>query len=232
MHKLLILSGKGEGMSSSGRFRRNYIFILVAIASVGTWGCAHLTFETVQQWREPWYKRWISGDDGIHYYRPKPYLLVTESLTEKPRAAGGKPEKTESCVAEIKYLPDYTQEYVIVPHYWLGSVALKPTLADGWNLTNFDSTVDTKVPETITAFANLAKAAAPGGVTSLGAGLKVTPAPPSGNVSPGLYAIVPSGNGLALDTEHPVFVAKGTICSTLTAPQPTKTPSQTTKSSP
>ena len=203
-------------------FHRRFTSVCVLVLCVifGCNGCAHLTFETEAVRQESWFDRWfVEKDDGIHYYRPKPYLLVTESITEKPAAGGAAGGKTESCVADVKYLPDYTQEYVIIPHYWLGSVALKPTLTDGWNLTNFDSTVDTKIPETITAFANLAKAAAPGGVGALGTEVQIQN-PTLGNVSPGLYAIVPSGNGLALDTDSPVFVAKGTICSSLTAPAP------------
>jgi hypothetical protein len=216
-------------MNSLFRWRSTSICLVALTVVLGCNGCAHLTFETETVRQEPWYDRWfVEKSDGIHYYRPKPYLLVTESITEKPATGGASAGKTESCVADVKYLPDYTQEYVIIPHYWLGSVALKPTLADGWNLTNFDSTVDTKIPETITAVANLAKAAAPGGIGALGTEVQIQ-GPPQGNVSPGLYAIVPSGNGLALDTDWPVFVAKGTICSSLTTvakpqPQPQKNP--------
>ena len=66
----------------------------------------------------------VRASDGIHYYRPKPYVLVTE--TQAAADAG-----PLACV-EIKYLPDYSQEYVIVPHYWIGSVALsQPLLTDG-----------------------------------------------------------------------------------------------------
>ncbi len=206
------------------RFAIIRVLVLVTMASFELAACAHLTFETEQQWQQPWYVRWFAKSDGIHYYRPKPYLLVTESITEKTAASGtgggaagqasAAGQTTESCVAEIKYLPDYTQESVIIPHYWLGSVALKPTLTDGWNLTNFDSTVDTKIPETITAIANLAKAVQPSGLAIYGG----RQAPPPGGLRPGLYAIVPSDSGgLALDTASPVFQATGTVCERLMA---------------
>ena len=100
-------------------------------------------------------------------------------------------------------------EYVIIPHYWIGSVALKPTLADGWNLTGFDSTIDTKIPETLNALAAGLKAATPGGVTTLGLAEELKEIPrPVGNVRPGLYPMQPDGDTLTIDAEHPVFAAK------------------------
>lgn len=132
---------------------------------------------------------------------------------------------TTSCVAEIKYLPDYTQEYIMIPHYWLGSVAMKPTLADGWNLTNFDSTVDTKIPETINALASMAKSIAPSGVVSA-----AKPAPQAelitgyNQLHPGLYEVVPSGYGVGVGPA--VFTAPAEVCDTLGAApvQPKATP--------
>lgn len=188
-------------------------------AAAAAAGCAHLTFQSAAVHDEPWYQRWFSPSDGIHYYRPKPYLLVTET-----KAAA---ETQPSCVVEIKYLPDYSQEYVIVPHYWIGSVALKPTLTDGWNLTNFDSTVDTKVPETLNAFAALAKAVPQGAMTALTTNLQAT-----GNLRPGLYPMEPDGDRLAIDTDHPVFEAKGSVCATLTAPPPPPKPSASSPAKP
>jgi hypothetical protein len=184
-------------------------------------GCAHLTFQSAAVHNEAWYQRWFSQSDGIHYYRPRPYILITET-----KAAN---DPQPSCVVDIKYLPDYSQEYVIIPHYWIGSVALKPTLTDGWNLTNFDSTVDTKVPETLNAFAALMKAVPQSAVSPAVKTENVTGPAPTGNVRPGLYPMEPDGDRLTIDVDHPVFQAKGSVCATLSAapapaPKPPTTP--------
>ena len=170
-------------------------------------GCAHLTFQSAAVHNEPWYQRWFAESDGIHYYRPKPYVLITETQATKDAGA--------SCVVDIKYLPDYSQEYVIVPHYWIGSVALKPTLTDGWNLTNFDSTVDTKVPETLNAFAALMSAVPKGAAAATVPEKTVNEE--AGNVKPGMYPMEPDGDRLTIDIDHPAFQAKGSVCTKLTA---------------
>jgi hypothetical protein len=193
------------------------------MASVEISACAHITFESVDTWNKPWYQRWFVRDDGIHYYRPKPYILLTETKTEKPgAAAGAPPTTTRSCVVDIKYLPDYTQEYVMIPHYLLGSVAMKPALTDGWNLTNFDSTVDAKIPDTINAFASLAKSISPLGMLSAASTVRAVAAA-GVPLHPGLYEIVPSGDGLAVGS--PVFTAPAEACDTLTASSPQSKPS-------
>ncbi len=190
-------------------------------AAAAAAGCAHLTFQSAAVHNEPWYQRWFAESDGIHYYRPKPYVLITETLATKDASA--------SCVVDIKYLPDYSQEYVIVPHYWVGSVALKPTLADGWNLTNLDSTVDTKVPETLNAFAALMTAVPKAAVSAASTTKETAGAEVAGNVRPGMYPMEPDGDRLTIDIDHPVFQAKGSVCTTLTAtPAPPKAPTSPT----
>jgi hypothetical protein len=59
-------------------------------------------------------------DNGIRYYRPKPYLMVT------PADATGRMVKLE-----ILYLPDYCEEYSIHPK---GKKPPAVQLKDGWNL--------------------------------------------------------------------------------------------------
>ena len=61
-----------------------------------------------------------AGDNGIRYYRPKPYLLVT------PADATGRMVKME-----ILQLPDYCEEYSIHPR---GKKPPEVKLKDGWNL--------------------------------------------------------------------------------------------------
>jgi hypothetical protein len=177
--------------------------------------CAHITFQTEATHEEFFLVRWFTQNEGIHYFRPQPYLLVTLSIADKPGATGKPAGTTEACTVEIKYLPDYSHEYVMVPHYWLGSVAMKPTLTDGWNLTNFDSTVDTKIPETITALASLSKSIAPGGAFTPNAMIANVP---EGNkategMHPGFYPLVEAnGGGLAIDKARPIFQTTSKKC--------------------
>jgi hypothetical protein len=84
--------------------------------------------------------------DGLTVPKPALYLKVMSG-------ADG------LCTTETIVLPDGKNTRTIVPHYRIGSVDFKPTLADGWNLTGFESNVDTKVPETMNALANLANTA-------------------------------------------------------------------------
>jgi hypothetical protein len=195
----------------------------VAIALLVTFaGCAHITFESKEMWDQPFYVRWFSKSDGIHYYRPKPYLLLTENVTEKSDASKVN-TTTKTCVVDIKYLPDYSKEYVMIPHYWLGSVALKPTLTDGWNLTNFDSTVDTKIPDLINSLAGLAKTSASIAGAPVGGGR-----PALNALHPGLYPIVASDasdtKDLYVDTSNALFSSTGEVCTTLVAPPPSGKP--------
>ncbi len=71
---------------------------LLICAAATAAGCAHLTFQSAAVHNEPWYQRWFAESDGIHYYRPKPYILITETQATKDASA--------SCVVDIKYLPD------------------------------------------------------------------------------------------------------------------------------
>ena len=59
-------------------------------------------------------------DNGIRYYRPKPYLMVS------PADATGRMVKLE-----ILYLPDYCEEYSVHPR---GKKPPAVQLKDGWNL--------------------------------------------------------------------------------------------------
>jgi hypothetical protein len=84
---------------------------------------------------------------GLRFYRPQAYIAISE-------------DDKGNCTTKIQYLPDYRQEYVMIPHYRLGTVSFKPTLSDGWNLTAIDAAVDTKIPDTITAMTGVMQKAA------------------------------------------------------------------------
>jgi hypothetical protein len=85
--------------------------------------------------------------DGLRFYRPEPYLLVTK-------------DKDGNLQSAIVYLPNKKDEYVVRAVPRLGTVDMKVALEGGWNLTSLGATIDTKIPETITALSGLAQAAA------------------------------------------------------------------------
>jgi len=122
---------------------------------------------------------------GVRFYRPAPYLWLASD--DKGR-----------CIPTIVYLPDPRQQVIMQVSpldgwFGIGSASMKPTLQDGWNLTALESTVDTKVPETLTAIGGLLSAAKP---FAAGPGIGIPPPPPGGvktttgqPVSAGLYRI-------------------------------------------
>ena len=106
---------------------------------------------------------------GLRFYRPWPYLLVTADRNDVPQA-------------QVIYLPDLSEEYVIEPKVRLGSVEVKATLEDGWQLTSLGASADPQIAETIDAVSGL-----------IGAASKVGVAPPAGPstfpLAPGLYRL-------------------------------------------
>ena len=75
---------------------------------------------------------------GIRFYRPHPYLWVTK-------------DKDGSLKGTIYWLPNKNEEYVIKVISGIGTVDTKFTLENGWNLTQFGETRDSKTPEMIEA---------------------------------------------------------------------------------
>jgi hypothetical protein len=110
---------------------------------------------------------------GVLFYRPRPYLMVTEAPPPKDsQPLGGAPiarldmnsqdkptqPEAQQLSVQIVWLPDYSQEFEIRAHPGLGSVTMNPTLKDGWNLAGLSATMDSKTAELITAATGLAKA--------------------------------------------------------------------------
>lgn len=107
--------------------------------------------------------------EGIRFYRPAPYLLVTED-------AKGDLE------VSLIYLPKTNEEYVIRFKSGPGSADMKFKLDGGWNLTEFGETRDSKIPELVTSLAGAFTGALKGGE-----GVTSKPAP-------GLYALIFDSN--------------------------------------
>jgi nitrogen fixation protein len=75
---------------------------------------------------------------GIRFYRPYPYLWVTK-------------DKEGNLEGKIVYLPKTNEEYAIKVKSGIGTVDTKFTLEDGWRLTQFGETRDSKSVEMVNA---------------------------------------------------------------------------------
>ncbi|MGH9422346.1 MAG: hypothetical protein ACRD3J_20385, partial [Thermoanaerobaculia bacterium] len=145
--------------------RRSLITVILLLS-----GCVHLVVRPFDAAKD-------TDAHGVRFYRPAPYMWL--AADEKGR-----------CSPTITYLPDPSQEFImqVKPEWFgIGTVSMKPTLQDGWNLTSLDSSVDTKFPETLTAVAGLVSAAMGGGGGGKGAKLAITPS--ATNLGPGLYRV-------------------------------------------
>jgi hypothetical protein len=71
-----------------------------------------------------------ADDVGVHYYMPKPYIMVTRALTDEGTAS-------DAFETKIVMLPDPNQRRTIVQQPGFGSANASCTLTDGWNLTEF-----------------------------------------------------------------------------------------------
>jgi hypothetical protein len=107
--------------------QRIMISVIGLFLAVTFCGCARIDF----------------GKDGLTYYDPKPYLLVSTN---------------KDCVttATVVVLPDEKKSLKFIPGY--GSADLSVSLSNGM-ITAAGQKTDTKIPETISAIADLGKAA-------------------------------------------------------------------------
>lgn len=110
-----------------------------------------------------------SSEAGIRFYQPRPYLMVKEGADK-------------GLVYDVIYLPDYSNEYIVKKKGFIGTANVTIKLENGWNVTDFGSTYDSKTPETLTALAGLLPAL----MSSNAANSNV---PASSAVKPGLYKL-------------------------------------------
>jgi len=103
---------------------------------------------------------------GVRFYRPQPYLLVTD--------AKGAIETS------IVYLPKVSEEYALRVRPGLNGVDAKAAFDQGWNLTSLGDARTNGAAEILTAVGGLARSAA-----ALEGVLGEPPTP----LAPGLYAI-------------------------------------------
>lgn len=106
-------------------------------------------------------------DCGFRYYLPKPYLLVSHKREAETNPNTGSTVERVTPEVKIIYLPDVQERYsVTIKSGVLRSFKGNLPLTDGWMLTQINQKYDTKMTETMQAFASLASA------------IKPTPTPP------------------------------------------------------
>ncbi|MCC6508810.1 MAG: hypothetical protein IT423_06865 [Pirellulaceae bacterium] len=92
-----------------------------------------------------------ADDEGIRYYRPKPYLLIS-ALAKDTNASA------DNVSITLDYLPDFSEEYSINVRSGLGFADVNVGLQDGWNLVSINQKLDSQTDETIKATGDLLKA--------------------------------------------------------------------------
>jgi hypothetical protein len=116
-----------------------------------------------------------SGESGIPYYLPNPYLLMAKNISlvqTKTITKTIKEEKKETIETtaepitqsdtgrdffsfQVIYLPDLTQKYGIEILSRTGTIDTTVTLIDGWKFTGLNLKADAKTSETINAIGSV-----------------------------------------------------------------------------
>lgn len=109
--------------------------LVVALAIVAA-GCATTKFK-----KDPG-----SHDHGFRYYRPKPFLLL------QPIEGSEDPTKMK---IELKWLPDFSEQYSIQIMAGVGTNHTTVELENGWNIKSTNVTVDSKASDFLNAIAGL-----------------------------------------------------------------------------
>lgn len=143
---------------------------MVLLAIMSLVGCNPRTVVT----RNP-----ASHVKGVRYYRPKPYLVVlplTPMAEKKGTVVTLKPPSDKFVTIELKWLPDFSEEYALDVRSGLGTAEVNFTLKDGWMLTSITQNLDSQFNENVDAVAKLLGAVAPTGI--VGAPQMETMSPP------------------------------------------------------
>ncbi|MDA0660888.1 MAG: hypothetical protein O2931_02200 [Planctomycetota bacterium] len=101
------------------------------------------------------------GDPGIRFYRPKPYLFLTPAATNSGTSrspASVMSNDGEMVAIELRYLPDFEEEYSLDVRSGWGAANVKIELQDGWNLVSLNQELDSKVDKNLSAIADVMKA--------------------------------------------------------------------------
>jgi hypothetical protein len=148
-------------------FIRGFVFIAAVLCFSG---CAQVQV-----------KRVAANDtttEGVRFYAPQPYLLVT--ILGAPATESVSKSAEPQLQTQIIWLPKMNEQYAVQVKPGWGTADGSVKLENGWMLSELGAAIDSKSPETIAAIAGaikdtsgLLKVSAPGGgsVNVLGAGL-------------------------------------------------------------
>jgi hypothetical protein len=139
--------------------------VLAALFFVTITGCASVTVQPVANSFGSKGATLKADETGVRFYRPALYVWITRTqpsdkvnvTTVQDKKGDRTTTSTTSLDTEPGYsatvvvLPDLSQEYIIQWNAGMGSVNPHFELSDGWNLKAFDSKVETKTAENITA---------------------------------------------------------------------------------
>jgi hypothetical protein len=132
-------------MNLKSKTMKKYLPLVLAGLLAG--GCANVEVKHVP---------FDDTSNGVHFYEPKPYLLVSKSLKTDKDGKSLPPEFSN----QIIYLPNPKQRYAVKINPGWGTVDGSVKLVNGWMLDSLGSKMDSKIPETINAIAGLLKEAA------------------------------------------------------------------------
>ena len=124
--------------------KRHLILLFVGLLASG---CANVSVKHVS---------FDDKSNGVHFYEPKPYLLVSKTPKEDKDGKVLPPGFS----SQIIYLPNPKQRYAVTINPGWGTVDGSVKLVNGWMLDSLGSKMDSKMPETITAISGLLKGAA------------------------------------------------------------------------
>ncbi len=115
--------------------------VLAALLLVGSLtGCARTVVRKV-----------VRGDEqGVRFYRPKPYLKITPSSN-----------RADMVTIDVAYLPDFSEEYAARPITGLGTNETEIQLNENGTLKSYNSKTDAKFDENLEAIASLLKRSLP-----------------------------------------------------------------------
>ena len=80
-------------------------------------------------------------DEGLRFYRPEPYLLVTLKCTESATATSK--STTSEPTVTVVWLPAWDDEFAISTWSFLSKAEFAFVLGDGWRLTSVTAKTDT-----------------------------------------------------------------------------------------
>ncbi|MGN8000134.1 hypothetical protein [Sphingomonas sp. 22176] len=124
---------------------------------------------------------------------------------------------SQGYIMKIVYLPDMRRPMSISMKSGFGTSSVKPTFQNGWMLTGFDASADSKTSELLTALAPLitaykTPAKAGGDATGGGAGAAPQPGEKRPPLPPGLYEIQYDSNGVLKGIcSKTLFTAQGPV---------------------